>query len=179
MDYSRIEELLVKYWDCESTIEEEQELKTLLQDPSVPEKYRKEAALFGYFVEEKKFGQLGEFFDNRILEEMTAQGSMNAVDTMQKDSSVKRMWQDIAKVAAVVLILVSAVFLAREQYRDNSDNKEIAEAKAAFEETKKALLMLSHSMNKGTAQAGKIAIFNEAQDIIKNESEETPDTENE
>ena len=74
------------------------------------------------------------------------------------------MWQDIVKVAAVVAILVTAVFVAQEQYKDNQDSPELAEAKEVFEESKGALMMISHSMNKGKEQAGKMAIFSEAQE---------------
>lgn len=181
MDYNRIDELLLKYWDCETTIDEEKELKALLNDPSVPEKYRKEAALFGYFEEEHEQGNLGEFFDHRILEEVSKTSVRQEV---QNQGRVRRMWQDIVKVAAVVAILVTAVFVAQDQYQDTKDNPELAEAKEAFEETKKALMMISHSMNKGKEQAGKMAIFSEAQqqtnkmgifseaqEIIKNDSE--------
>jgi hypothetical protein len=89
------------------------------------------------------------------------------------------MWQDVVKVAAVVAILITAVFVAHDQYKENEENPEIAEARAAFEETKKALLMISASMNKGTEQAaGKMAIFNEAQEAIKSgEIEELSETE--
>jgi hypothetical protein len=181
MDYNRIEELLARYWDCETTIEEEKELRELFKDPAVPEKYRKEAALFGYFEEESNQGNLGEFFDHRVLEEVNKTSESTSI---QKQGRVRRMWLDVVKAAAVVAILVTAVFVTREQYQDTQENPELAEAREAFEETKKALLMLSHSMNKGKEQAGKMAIFseeqeqankmsifNEAQEIIKADSE--------
>ena len=176
MDYNRIDELLAKYWECETTLEEERELKTLLNDPSVPEKYRKEAALFGYFEKEQASGQLGELFEHRVME---AVHESEAAGISEDQGRIRRMWQDVVKVAAVVAILVTAVFVARDQYKENEENPEIAEARAAFEETKKALLMISASMNNGTEQAGKMAIFHEAQETIKSgDTEETTEEEN-
>ena len=46
MDSSRIEELLKKYWDCETSLEEEQQLREYFNQEKVPEKWRETAALF-------------------------------------------------------------------------------------------------------------------------------------
>jgi len=48
----------------------------------------------------------------------------------------------------------------------------------AFEETKKALMMISKTFGKAKQEAGKISVFNEAEQIIqkgktKNDLEET------
>lgn len=168
MDYDRIEQLLNRYWECETTLEEERELAAFFQSGEVPEKWQKEAALFRYFGEERSEGQLGEFFDLRILEEVNELDGRNKQNAKGK---TRRLIQDISKVAAVVLVLVATVFVTREQYLDLDQDDPIvqseAEAREAYEQTKAALLMLSKSMNKGTEQVGKMAIFNEAQEIVR------------
>ncbi len=178
MDYNRIEELLTRYWECETTLEEERELKAFFQSGNVPDKWKKEAALFTYFREEREEGQLGEFFDHRILEQVhELEGRTN----VEKAGKVRRMWQDISKVAAVILVLVTAVYFARDEYLENqaqinepiANSESVQEAREAYEQTKAALLMLSKSMNKGTKQVGKMAVFNEAQEIVRNDVTDT------
>ncbi|MCA6073695.1 hypothetical protein [Fulvivirga sedimenti] len=174
MDYNRIEELLTRYWECETTLEEERELKAFFQSGNVPEKWRKEAVLFTYFREEREEGRLGEFFDHRILEQVH---EIEGQTEVQKSGRVRRMWQDISKVAAVILVLVTAVYFARDEYLSNreeinqpiAESESVQEAREAYEQTKAALLMLSKSMNKGTEQVGKMAVFNEAQEMVRNE----------
>jgi len=168
MDYDRIEALLNRYWECETSLEEERELKAFFQSGEVPPKWRKEAALFQYFGEEREEGKLGEFFDHRILEEVH---EVSGRDSVSRKGKTRRMWQDISKVAAVILVLVTAVFVARDQYNQLDEDDPVvqseAEAREAFEQTKAALLMLSRSMNKGTEHVGKMAVFNEAQEIVR------------
>ena len=165
MDYDRIEQILNRYWECETTLEEERELKAFFQRNDIPERWKKEAALFGFFKQEREEGNLGEFFDHRVMEQVN---EMEGRKSGQAKGRTVRMWQDISKVAGVVLILVTAVFVARDQYLQTSPDDPIeAEARQAYEQTKAALLMLSKSMNKGTEQVGKMAIFNEAQQIVR------------
>ena len=53
MDSSHIEQLLEKYWKCESSLEEEQELRDFFKEAVVPESLRETAELFRYFESEK------------------------------------------------------------------------------------------------------------------------------
>lgn len=167
MDYNRIEELLNRYWECETTLEEERELKAFFQSEDIPAQWKKEAALFNYFKEERSEGRLGEFFDHRILEQVH---EMDGAQSVEKKGKIRRMWQDIVRVAAVVLVLVTAVVVTRDNYNNLDEDDPVAqETREAYEQTKAALLMLSRSMNKGTEQVGKMAVFNEAQEIVRDE----------
>ena len=61
MESNRIEKLLEKYWSCESTLEEEQELKNLFSNQGNPEAFMEAQVLFRYFdLAKKKELQLGQ-----------------------------------------------------------------------------------------------------------------------
>ncbi len=173
MDYNRIDILLNKYWDCETTLEEEQELRAFFSSRQDDARWAKEAALFRYFEESRNNSPLGEFFDHRILEEIGK--------SEKPAGKVRSLWMNIGKVAAVILVLVSAVYFSVEDFRSEPKiSQELGtyeDPKKAFEETKKALLMLSGSMNSGKEQVQKVSIFNEAQETIKDGTDQGDDKE--
>src|SRR3569832_1076592 len=53
MDSNRIEELLQKYWNCETSLDEEKQLRDYFQHADVPEQLKETASLFRYFEEQK------------------------------------------------------------------------------------------------------------------------------
>ena len=75
-----------------------------------------------------------------------------------------------AKIAAGVVVLIAASYLVREEIR-KSYPEEIADTysdpQLAFEETKKALMMISKTFGKAQEEAGKIKVFNEAENLIQ------------
>ena len=170
MDYNRIDILLNKYWECETTLEEEKELREFFAGHNGDDRWAKEAALFRYYEESRQQGELGEFFDHRILDEINRESSSAGA------GRVRQLWMNIGKVAAVLFILSAAIFFSVQDYRDNQvaiqeqlDTYE--DPKKAFEETKRALMMLSQSMGKGTSQAQKVSVFHEAQETVKKDIE--------
>ena len=175
MDYNRIDILLNKYWETETSLEEEKELRDFFANHADESKWAHEAALFRYFEETRNSGQLGEFFDHRILEEISKE------ENNVGKGKVRQLWLNIGKVAAVILILVSAVYVSVVDFKDKkeeiSELGTIEDPQKAYEETKRALMMISQSMGKGTSQAQKVSIFHEAQETVKKDIE--PEFENE
>jgi hypothetical protein len=168
MDYDRINILLEKYWECETSLEEEKELRAFFAT-NQEGPWAKEAALFRYFEETRNSGKLGEFFDHRILEEITKQ------EKIQGKGKTRSLWMNIGKVAAVIIILVSAVTVSVIDFNEKkaviSEIDTFDDPKKAFEETKRTLMLISQSMGSGKKQVEKIKIFNEAQETIKNDVE--------
>lgn len=69
MDYKYIEQLLERYWNCETSVEEEQILRIFFQQKELPAHLRRYRSLFTY---QKEAGEmkLGEDFDKRVLAEI-------------------------------------------------------------------------------------------------------------
>lgn len=66
MDYKYIEQLLEKYWNCETSVEEEQILRSFFRQKELPEHLLRYKSLFAYQEAEKDI-KLGDDFDSRIL----------------------------------------------------------------------------------------------------------------
>lgn len=67
MDYKYIEQLLERYWACETTLEEEEILRAFFCQTEVPAHLQRYRSLFVYEHEEKRMEVLGEDFDQKIL----------------------------------------------------------------------------------------------------------------
>jgi hypothetical protein len=166
MDSNRIDELLNKYWNCETSLEEEQELRQYFKGSQVPEQWKETASLFRYFEESKKKSLDDQPFDPRLLEKVSVQ---------QKSKGVRLLYNSM-RIAAGVAVLMIAVWFVRKEVR-TSTPQEIVDTyddpKLAFEETKKALMIISKSFGQAEEQAKKINLFNEAKEEIQKDKNET------
>jgi hypothetical protein len=102
MDYKYIEQLLERYWQGETTLQEETILKTFFSQPDIPENLRKYSALFTY--EAEKAEGLGDDFDARMLE-MT--GEAPKAKTVTLTSRLMPLFK-AAAIVAIVLTLGNA-----------------------------------------------------------------------
>jgi len=96
MDYKYIEQLLERYWQCETTLQEEAILRTFFSQPDIPEELQKYQALFTY--ESQKEESLGEDFDARMLD---------FIGETPKIITLKDRLMPLFKAAAIVAILLT------------------------------------------------------------------------
>lgn len=97
MDYKYIEQLLERYWQAETTLQEESILRTFFSQPDIPEKLRKYQPLFDCNQKEEK---LGEDFDARILE-------MIGEAPVAKTATITSRLMPLFKAAAIVAIILT------------------------------------------------------------------------
>ena len=69
MDYKDIEQLMERYWQCETSVEEESRLRDFFSKEDVPAHLLRYKNLFVYQQVQQEVG-LGEDFDARILAEV-------------------------------------------------------------------------------------------------------------
>lgn len=171
MDLDRIEQLLERYWECETTLEEEKELKKFFNSGNVPQKWQSVAPLFQYYETEKQSGHLDGLFDEQVLAQIEAQSGKGGGAAGQ--GKIVKLFTNIAKIAAVGLILITASYFVTEEYMNKKDTMDpyladtFEDPKVAFEETKKALMLISKNFNRGRKEVQKVGVFNEAQEKIK------------
>jgi hypothetical protein len=156
MDLDKIDSLLQKYWNAETSLEEEQQLREFFAREPVPENLKETASLFRYFEQQKRLGVDDLAFDRELKKKLKPAGKVINFSFVQ-----------IARIAAGLLVVVAATFFIREEikkaYPDEPEDT-YSDPKVAFEETKKALMMISKSFNKAQKEASKINVFNEATD---------------
>ena len=67
MDYKYIEQLMERYFNCETSLQEEQILRSFFQQEEIPAELLPYRDLFRYEEEEAMEEKLGDDFDARIL----------------------------------------------------------------------------------------------------------------
>ena len=160
MDSNRIEELLSKYWNCETSLEEEQQLREYFKGGDIPEQWKETAALFRYFEENKK----------KTLNDVAFDAAVKQNVQPQKKGKLVKLFYNSMRIAAGIAVLVMAVWFVRKEVRDTTPQEVVDtydDPQLAFEETKKALLMISKSFGTAESQAKKLNMFNEAQEEIQ------------
>lgn len=163
MDSKEIGQLLEKYWNCETSLEEEQLLRNYFNGPQVADQLKEAAELFRFFEMERR-RTLGADFDLNI--ERTVKRS----DRKGKVVSMVR-WIQVARIAAGVLVVAAAGYFIKTEV-DKKNEGNITDPKVALEETKKALMLISKSFGKARDGAGKINLFNEAEEKISGKEKE-------
>ena len=118
MDYKYIEQLLERYWQCETTLQEEAILRTFFSQPDIPEALRKYQALFA--GESQKEEPLGEDFDARMLD---------LIGEAPKTITLKDRLMPLFKAAAIVAILLTLGNAAQAPWEWGWDDPKDAYAK--------------------------------------------------
>lgn len=180
MESDRIKNLLEKYWSCETTLEEEQELRNWFKNQGNPDGFMEEQALFRYYDQAKNLEAEG-IEEKDIMQKVKSNhlGQKTETKSAQKQKQVfLPNLSVISKIAAgIVIALAATVMTLRPDLitgeepapnvaliKDTFDNPE-----EAYAETLKALQLISQKMNVGRKQTAKIGIYNEAEDAIKEE----------
>lgn len=156
MDYNQLETLIKKYWDCETSLEEEERLREWFRTHEVPERFKEAAKLFSYFDEQKQKAT-GDHFDRQITKKIQASPAGKTIG----------LWQTSLRIAAGIAVVAAAIFFVRQEIQDKPDMAAIEDPQKAFEETKKALMMISKGFSTAEENAKKINVLNEAEDKVK------------
>ena len=98
MDYKYIEQLLERYWQCETTLEEEGILRTFFGQKDIPAELRPYQALFAPQQDEV----LGDDFDEKMLAMVEEPVSVKA-----KSIQLTQRLMPLFRAAAIVAIILT------------------------------------------------------------------------
>ena len=121
MDYKYIEQLLERYWQCATTLEEEQILRTFFSQKDVPVVLLPYKDLFTYTETEKTNDTLGEDFDEQILSIINEPAPVK-VRTIKFTQRLKPLFK-AAAIVAIFLTLGNALQVAFQQQEPLGDGQ--------------------------------------------------------
>lgn len=168
MDYINVKLLLEKYWDGETSLQEETTLREYFNQSEVADDLKGIQPMFQYFQQEKTHRIENDNFDDAVL----AQLETRTIRPLRTRTRVVRM---ISRVAAVALIAVCAYF-AYDQFYASAKAPEVLtyedltdEEKLAYEQTKAALAYVSLKLNQGTniAATNVIKVQKKTEKVLK------------
>jgi hypothetical protein len=157
MALDRIEILLEKYFEAETSIAEEKELKNYFTSSDVAPPLEQYKPLFGFVVQAKQeqfsFAPFG--FQPRVP-------SMIPLKIKKRNIAV---WLSVA--ASVVVLLGVGLFTYNHYNQSTSeDYGTYNDPEIAFRETQKALSMISESVNKGIGSMNYLNEFEQSKNRI-------------
>lgn len=118
MDYKYIEQLLERYWQCETTLEEEGILRTFFAQKDVPVSLLPYKDLFA--CQQQMAGEcLGEDFDDRVLSRIQTEHDVVKARRVSLRYRIRPFYQATACIA-IILTISMAIHQAMEQ-RTNKD----------------------------------------------------------
>ncbi|MEG2513893.1 MAG: hypothetical protein RSA92_01020 [Bacteroidaceae bacterium] len=153
MDYKYIEQLLERYWQCETSLEEEQILRSFFQQKELPAQLLPFKNLFVYQQEQKEV-TLGDDFDAKIL------SKVEKPIVKARQLTIIGRFMPLFKAAAVVAIILSLGNAAQHSFfvEDNLDYNYDAytdtydDPQVAYKQISSALMMVSEGINKSQKQ---------------------------
>lgn len=152
MALDRIERLLEKYFEAETSIAEEKELKDYFASSDVAQHLEQYKPVFGYALQAKQ-------------EQFTAKIPL----TPKRDKKRNRVvW---LSVAASVIVLLGVGLFTFNNYNQSEyqDLGTINDPEVAFRETQRALAMISESVNKGIGSMSYINEYEQSKNkVFKN-----------
>ena len=153
MDWKN-KKIIEKYWQAESSLTEEQQLKEAAADAMKPEG-GEEAQYFDTLNSFSKL-TLDASFEEELLKKINAQ---------EKVKQRLFSYMAIRNIAASILLVTGAAYSV--WFIQDQQQQELMASQAAFEEAKASLLLISSQLNKGTSSTYTIRKFSTTPQKLK------------
>lgn len=114
MDYKYINQLLERYWNCETSLEEEGILRAFFSQKDFPAELRQYQPLFAYQQLEAKEKHLDADFDNRLLAMIEED---EPIKVKARTITLTQRLKPLFKAAAVVAIFLTLGNAAQESFQ--------------------------------------------------------------
>lgn len=151
-DYKYIEQLLERYWMCETSLQEEDELRAFFAG-EVPGHLLRYKELFVYQLTQQEI-KISEGFDQKVLSRIeTPVVKAKRITFITRLTPLLKAVAMIAVVLSFGSLLQQSFFAGRDAdynydaYTDTCDDPEVA-----YKQVSSALMMLSEGMNKSKNQ---------------------------
>lgn len=152
-DYKHIEQLLERYWQCETSLEEEGELRTFFAG-EVPVHLLPYKDLFAYQSGQQQI-TISSNFEERILLQIET-----PVVKAKRITFVSRL-TPLLKAVAMIAVVLSFGSIVQQSFFDNQNTLDYNydtytdtcdDPEVAYKQVSSALMMLSEGMNKSKDQ---------------------------
>jgi hypothetical protein len=154
MEYTKIEILLEKYFQGETSIAEEKELTNYFSSPDVAQHLEQYKPLFGYFSLAKE------------------QKTTHEIPHFPSKRTKKRSFVWVSLAASVVVLLGIGTYVYTNNDNLANENQKLGtydDPQVAFRETQKALAMLSGHVNTGIESVQLIQEYDNSKEKIFNQ----------
>ena len=161
MKLQEIERLLEKYYNGETSLEEERRLKDFFTGGEVPARFLAEKAQFAWLMEAGATGLDDQKFEGRVLSRVGAGDGL-----LGRIMERKSWFYTTVGMAATILILL-AIFIRFEPFPKKIQDT-YSDPQVAYQEAKKVLFFVSRHLNRGTEKLQPIKTYDEGVRELEN-----------
>lgn len=149
MNEEELKRLIQRYYNGESTEDEEKSLRAFFRKNNIPGGYEAEKDIFGYYNDSEEIPEPSHDFEAQILA---------AIDASEKKSGARRIMISIISTAAGILILFGAYFFFTGKTRTEDT---YTDPHIAYLETVRILHEVSAQLNHGAMTLEPVGKLNE------------------
>ena len=142
MSFQTIEKILQKYFEGDTSLQEEEQLKSFFQQDDVPPHLMSLKELFLTYSREKEIEVLDKQFDEDIMSRIESEG---IISMKRKRRTTIYM---ISGIAASILILITSFLYINILTKSIEDT--FSDPRIAYNEAKNIMLFVSEKLNRGT-----------------------------
>ena len=150
MESDKLNLLLKKYFQGETSIDEENELKNYFSSPDVAQHLEQYKPMFGFFTSAKK-----QQFQHDIL-----------LLPANRENKLSVAWLSIAASVVVLLGLGTYTYMNYDNADQSKNLGTYDDPEVAFRETQKALALLSNQVNTGIESVQYIQEYEDSKNLI-------------
>lgn len=163
MDYQEIDELLNRYLEGETTLQEEARLKDYFGRPEIHPKHREWQEMFRFFTEDHK--ESAPPFDTETHLNTIIEGEWKK----ETRNRFRRIYAWVGSAAAVVVLSFGLFNYLEKSKAPVKDT--FTDSRLAYIETKRALMLVSKAMNHNTASLKYLSKVDESFNHMKKVAE--------
>src|SRR6266850_3154531 len=125
MDSNPIGQLLEKYWNCETSLEEEQQLREYFRGDNIPRQWKEASELFRYFEQQRHQPLTDQSFEAAVLKKIRRE---------RPEGKAIGLTRNAVRIAAGLVVVVAATFFVRQEIRKSYPPEDtFSDPKMAFE----------------------------------------------
>lgn len=128
MDYKYIEQLLERYWQCQTSVEEERILRDFFSQKEVPAHLQRYCALFAFEKDEEEF-HLGADFDRKILNQI------EEPVVKARRNSIRFRLSPFYRAAAIVAVVLCLGLAAQHSFQNDTKQPGVSYNYAGYQDT--------------------------------------------
>ena len=170
MDYKYIEQLLERYWQCQTSIEEERILRDFFSQETVPSHLQRYCMLFSFEQKEKEL-RLGADFDRKIL------SKIEKPSVKAKRNTIRLQLMPFYRAVAVVAVVLSLGFAAQHSFQNDTEQPGVSynyngykdtysDPQVAFEQVSSALKTVSEGLRESGLETTDSALVEKNADKL-------------
>lgn len=153
MNIRQIELLIDKYFEGQSSLEEEKAIREYLQQQDIPDKFKWLRDYFLYTEASAERVSVSEEFDKKLIGRLKD-------NTKHEQSSSRKLYMYVVSGVAASILLVIGLFSLIDRITERIDPSS-REAEVAYQQASQALLFVSAKINSGMHEASDMKKLNE------------------